>query len=242
MTSKKPVIGILLDWQESGSFSKRPHYAVRQDYFDAISAVGGLPMGLPYDENQMNDHIAEIDGLLCPGGNYASPPEWYIDGKVTTYDASPRAEYEVKLIRAVLDAGKPVLGICGGMQVMAAAFGCKMVPDLHEYFDTDIDHKNGTSADGFAYSVDITPETKLAAITGETTMRVNTAHKEAVVECPDHVKVTAVAEDGVIQGIEIPSCYFAVGVQWHPEFFIDDDKGEPGHRKLFEALIEKACK
>jgi len=239
----KPIIGILLDWQESGSFSKRPHYAVRQDYFDAISAVGGLPMGLPYDDDQMTDHIAAIDGLLCPGGNYASPSEWYIDGLETTYDASPRAEYETKLIRAVLDVGKPVLAICGGMQVMGAAFGCKMVPDLHSYFDTSIDHKNGTDATGFAYSVDIKPDTKLAVITGVTSMRVNTAHKEAVVKWPeDKVVISAVAEDGVIQGLEIPAYDFAVGVQWHPEFFVKDDKGEPGHRKLFEALIKKATK
>lgn len=239
----KPLIGILLDWQESGTFSKRPHYAVRQDYFDAISAVGGLPVGLPYDEAQMHDHIAAIDGLLCPGGNYASPPEWYIDGKTTTYAESPRAAYEVKLIRTLLDSGKPVLGICGGMQVMGAAFGCKMVPDLHEYYDTTIDHKHGTSAEGFAYSVDIKPDTLLASVTSETAMRVNTAHKEAVVEWPEgDVIISAIAEDGVIQGIEIPAYDFALGVQWHPEFFVQDDKGEPGHRKLFEALIKKAAK
>ena len=236
----KPVIGLLLDWQENGSFSKRPHYAVRQDYFDAVSACGGLPMGLPYDRENMKDHIDRIDGLLCPGGNYASPPEWYLDGMETTYDPSPRAEYEIELIRKVLDAGKPVLAICGGMQVMSAAFGAKMVPDLHSYFDTDIDHKNGTSSDGFAYRVDIEPGSRLAKITGETSMRVNSAHKEAVVETGDQITTVAVAEDGVIQGIEVPEYDFAVGVQWHPEMFVKDDKGEPGHRKLFEALIAKA--
>jgi len=236
--SNQPVIGVLLDWQENGTFSSRPHYALRQLYFDAISACGGLPIGLPYNDEQMPDYIQKIDGLLCPGGNYASPSSWYLEGEQTTYDDSPRAAYEVKLICAALDAGKPVLGICGGMQVMAAAFDAKMTSDLHEFYDTDINHKNGCPADQFAFDIDITPDTLLYRILGTDHMKVNSAHREAIVIVPDEIKICAVSSDQIIQAIELPAYPFALGVQWHPEFFIKDDKGQPGHRQIIEAFID----
>ncbi|MGM0422015.1 MAG: gamma-glutamyl-gamma-aminobutyrate hydrolase family protein [Pseudomonadota bacterium] len=234
----KPVIGVLLDWQEEGTFSSRPHYALRQLYFDAIAVCGGLPIGLPYDDAQMKDYINKIDGLFCPGGNYASPKSWYLEGEQTTYDDSPRADYEIKLIRAALKAGKPFLGICGGMQVMAAAFDAKMTGDLHQFYDTDINHKNGCPADEFAFDIDITPGTLLSRITGNDQMKVNSAHREAVVIVPDQVKVSAISSDQIIQAIELPAYPFALGVQWHPEFFVKDDQGEPGHRRIIEAFIE----
>ena len=238
--NKKPTIGVLLDWQEDGSFSSRPHYALRQLYFDAILECGGLPFGLPYNDANLDEYIDRIDGLFCPGGNYATPDSWYVNGEETTYDDSPRAGYEVKLIKAALNTGLPVLGVCGGMQVMAAAFGARMTADLHKFYDTTINHKNGKPADQFAYDIAITRGTLLHKITGTETMKVNSAHREAVVTVPDDVNISALSEDQTIQAIEIPAYDFALGVQWHPEFFVKDAKDQPGHRKIFEAFLQAA--
>ena len=240
MINNKPIIGVLLDWQENGSFSKRPHYALRQAYFDAISWAGGVPIGLAYDEAHKQDYLSLIDGMLCPGGNFASPAEWYVAGEETPYAPSPRAKYEVRLIKDALDKGVPVLGICGGMQVMGAAFGCKFTGDLHKYYETDIDHKKGTPATEFAFDVTIKSDTKLHDIVGSDTMQVNAAHREAVVKHPDSVIVSAKNHIGVVEALEIPAYDFAIGVQWHPEFFTTDDKGESGHGKIFKALIAAA--
>lgn len=240
--NKKPIIGVLLDWEESGSFSKRPYYTLRQGYFDAITAAGGLPIGLAYGAANTSEYLNLIDGLLCPGGNFASPAEWYVNGEKTPYAPSPRAEFEVGFIKEALDAGCPVLGICGGMQVMGAAFGCKFTGDLHAYYKTDIDHKKGTPATDFAFDVTIERGTKLHDIVGSDRLKVNAAHREAIVEHPPEAIISAKNDIGVVQALEIPAYDFAIGVQWHPEFFVADDKGQPGHRKLFEALIKTARK
>lgn len=54
----KPLIGITLDWQKDGSFSKRPHYALRTHYFDAVAAAGGLGFGIPYQEGMIAGYVA----------------------------------------------------------------------------------------------------------------------------------------------------------------------------------------
>lgn len=241
MTQNAPFIGVLLDWQEEGTFSSRPYYALRQLYFDVITECGGIPFGLPYDKAHLDDYVSHIDGLFSPGGNYATPNHWYLEGEETTYDDSPRSEYEVAVIKAVLDAGKPVLGICGGMQVMAAAFGARMTSDLHKFYDTDINHKNGCPADEFAFDVEITPDTLLSSIVKTDQMKVNSAHREAIVTVPDQVKISAVSTDQIIQAIEIPEYRFALGVQWHPEFFVKDSKGQPGHRQIIDAFIKASA-
>ena len=131
------------------------------------------------------------------------------------------------------------MGICGGMQVLGASQGCKFTGDLHAYYKTENNYKNGTPAEDFAFTVNITQGTRLHDIVGNEVLKINAAHREAIVEHPEHVTVSALSvEDHIVQAIELPEHKFAIGVQWHPEFFISDDKGQTGHRKVFEALVK----
>ena len=237
----KPVIGITLDWKESGSFADRPFYAMEQYYFEAITAAGGIPIGIPsYEEHDIQDYIKRIDGLLSPGGNFAYPASWYIgDDAKSSYGHSPRAQFDIELIKSVLDIRKPVLGICAGMQMIGGSFGCKITHDVHEYLDTDINHLKGKPIDEFAYTVDIKENTLLHSIINTDLLPVNSSHQEAIVDVPDNVIINAISIDKCIQGIEIKDYPFALGVQWHPEIFINSAE-ETGHRKIFEAFLE-AC-
>lgn len=237
--SKRPLIGITLDWQKQGTFSRRPHYALREHFFHAVHVAGGLPVGIPYNISAIEDYVSNLDGLLTPGGNFASPKSWYVHPDETSpYEPSPRLEFDTNLIHAMLDADKPVLGICAGMQLMAGIFGCKMTHDLHSYYNTTIDYLNQKPAEEYAYDISIEPGTLLSRITNLKTMPVNTAHQEAVVEVTNDVVVNAHSPEGVVEGIELPKYRFALGAQWHPEFFTD--LGNP-HRKIFEAFVT-ACK
>lgn len=237
----KPVIGITLDWEEQGSFSERPHYALRAQYFDAVTRAGGVPLGIPYQAGHLVDYIAAIDGLLSPGGRMASPPDWYVDNpNPVPYGASPRLDFEMKLIENALKAGLPVLGICQGMQLLGGLHGCHMTPDVTSHYQTEIEHNGGeTPAHKTAHSIAITPDTLLHEITGVTEMEVNTAHREGLVSATEGVVISASAPDGVIEAIEIPERGFALGVQWHPEFFIEEDGP---NRRLFAALVEAAAR
>ncbi|TNE26547.1 MAG: gamma-glutamyl-gamma-aminobutyrate hydrolase family protein [Alphaproteobacteria bacterium] len=243
----KPLIGITLDWQKDGSFSTRPHYALRTHYFDAVAAAGGLGFGIPYQTDMIADYVARCDGFLSPGGECASPAEWYVaeeqkDGKGgSPYDVSPRVVFELALTRAFLDAGKPVLGICQGMQQLGGMHGCKMTGDVHSYLKTEINHAPGVvPPEDYAYDVTIEKDSRLYGITGAETLPVNTAHREALVTAGADVRVSARSADGCIQAIELENHAFAIGIQWHPEYFTK--AAERGHQKIFEALVIAAGK
>ncbi len=238
--TQKPLIGITLDWKENGSFADRPFYAMEQDYFTAVDVAGGIPMAIPCKHTHGIDlYVEKIDGLLAPGGNFASPENWYVsDNGKSPYAPSPRAAFEIDLISKTLKAGKPVLGICAGMQIMAGIFDCKMTENIHKHLKTDIDHLHGKALPEFAYDVDITPDTLLHKIMGKTCCPINSHHQEAVVSAPEHIRINAIATDGCIQGIEIPQYDFAIGVQWHPEVFLGDDKNS--FLPLFQAFIKAA--
>jgi putative glutamine amidotransferase len=234
----RPLIGITLDYQESGTFSKRPHYAVRTVYFAAVEAAGGLPVAIPHLAERLPDYLAMVDGLVIPGGTHASPESWYVDlHEPAPYKDSPRAAFDIAAVKEALSRDLPLLGICAGMQELACVAGAKMTRNLHKHHATAIDHLNGRPAEEYAHDVTVEPGTRLAGIVGAGVMPVNTAHQEAVVSVPGGMTISARSPDGVIEAIEIPGRRFALGVQWHPEFFTA--AGSP-HRKLFEALVAEA--
>lgn len=234
--SNRPTIGILLDYETSGSFSKRPHYALRTAYFDAIWKAGGVPVGIPYIEAARDAYLDILAGLIVPGGFYTFPPELY--GDPATNDVlHPRYAFERQLMAEALDRDLPTLGICAGMQVMAAARGATMWRDIKNELDCTVDHLNEKPAEETAHPITIEAGTRLHAIAGSSQIAVNTAHNEALNHVPDGIVISARAPDGIIEAIELPDRRFAVGVQWHPEFFLDD--GDPNFA-LFEHLIAEA--
>lgn len=236
--SGKPIIAITLDWQESGSFSSRPHYALREHYVNVIEKAGGIPVLLPYLENMIDEYLDLAGGLLIPGGFFASPPSWYIgnDGK-SPYEESPRLNFDLELIEKALKRDMPILGICAGMQLMAGLYGCKMTPDIHKHISTKIDHLNGEPAESKAHKIILENGSGLIDICGSKEFDINSAHREAIISVTGDVLISGKAEDGTIEAVEIKGKKFAYGVQWHPEFF--DSESDPSF-KLFKALVRAA--
>lgn len=232
----RPMIGILLDYEPSGSFSKRPHYALRTAYFDAVWKAGGLPVGLPYLDGADDAYLSAVDGLIVPGGFYPFPAEVYgraADGA----PVHPRYAFERTLMLDALGRDLPTLGICAGMQVMAVARGATVWDDIARELDCAVDHLNEKPAEETAHTVTIAPGTRLFEIAGASEIAVNTAHNEALRDVPDGIAISARAPDGIVEAIELPDRRFALGVQWHPEFFLTE--GDPNFR-LFEHLIDAA--
>lgn len=238
----RPVIGVVLDHEPnpnmdttvSGVFSRRPFYALRTHYFEALWQAGALPVALPYEHEAIPHFLTLCQGIVTPGGRYPFPDSWY--GKGAKADVpDPRFGFEVALTKACLDQDKPILGICCGMQVMGGIFGAKIHEDVMAATGTTIDHLNEKPAEEDAHAISIIEGSKLHQITGVTEMMVNTAHREALYDIPETVAVSATAPDGVVEAIEIPGHRFALGVQWHPEFY-GDGTSNP-HAKLFDALV-----
>ncbi len=234
----RPLIGVIMDYEASGSFSSRPHYALRCGYFDAVLKAGGLPVALPYLDEARDDYLNRCDGLIVPGGFYPFPSRLYGRDESPDETVHPRHRFEVDLTRAAMDRDMPFFGICAGMQVIAATKGCTLYADIGDDPGTNIDHLNGRPAEEIAHTVAITPGTLLHRIVGVGEMAVNTAHKEALRDATDGIVINARAPDGIVEGIELPDQTFCLGVQWHPEFFLDD--ASP-HLALFRAFVTAAA-
>jgi putative glutamine amidotransferase len=234
----RPVVGITLDAEPPGGYSAYPWYALRRNYADAVAQAGGLPLPLPHYPPLAADFLYLIDALVVTGGAFDVDPALYDPGAATHPTVllrRDRTEAEHALLRGALARDMPILGICGGEQLLAVALGGTLIQHIPDSVPGALEHEQKNPRHEAGHSIAIHPGTLLARIVGTETMAVNSAHHQAVLDPGRSVTVNATAPDGVIEGIEDGRYRFCLGVQWHPEFAID-----PGDARLFAALIEAA--
>ncbi|MBO1328673.1 gamma-glutamyl-gamma-aminobutyrate hydrolase family protein [Acetobacter suratthaniensis] len=239
MMADRPVIGITLDLEDGGAdqYSRFAWCAMRENYLSAVSTAGGLPVALPLFPQLAHDYMDRLDGLLITGGAFDIDPALY--GEQTRHPSVTlrprRTRAESAFLAEAMTRGLPVLGICGGMQLMAVALGGTLIQHLPDTLPDALPHEQPNPRDEASHAVDILPGTQLASIAQDRARAaVNSAHHQAVRDV-GRGRVNAVAEDGVIEGVEDPAQEFFIGVQWHPEFGID-----PVDKALFRAFIKAA--
>jgi putative glutamine amidotransferase len=232
-----PVIGITLDSEQPGGYSKLPWYALRENYAERVAAAGGLPLLLPHHPEQAQAYVERIDALIVTGGNFDVDPALFgaatRHAKVTTKER--RTAFEIAVLREALARDMPVLGICGGQQLLNVVLGGTLIQHIPDEVEDALAHEQPNPRTEPGHAVRVVEGTLLHRVTGRAEMQVNSAHHQAVKEVAVGIVVDAVASDGVVEGIEDPKRRFCLGVQWHPEYGID-----PGDAKIFAALIEAA--
>ncbi|MSP28939.1 MAG: gamma-glutamyl-gamma-aminobutyrate hydrolase family protein [Acetobacteraceae bacterium] len=233
-----PLIGVTLDSEQPGGYSKYPWYALRQNYADAIIAAGGLPVALPHHPDFAAAYLDRIQGLVVTGGAFDVDPALYGEGSrhTTVTLKENRTDAELSLVQGALARNMPVLGICGGQQLLAVALGGTLIQHIPDSVANALEHEQPNPRHEPGHAVAVTPGTLLHRVVGSAAMNVNSAHHQAVRAAGPHAVVNAVAPDGVVEGVEDSRYLFALGVQWHPEYLID-----PGDVKIFAAFIA-ACR
>ena len=233
---RRPRIGLTLDAEKPGGYSAYPWYALRTNYAEAVAAAGGVPLALPHVAALAEEMLDTIDALIVTGGAFDVAPALYGDADQhdTVVVKEGRTAAEMALLRGALARDMPVLGICGGEQLLAVALGGSLIQHIPDTVAAALAHEQPNPRHEAGHSVAITPGSRLHAIVGTDRMAVNSSHHQAVRGAGRGV-VNAVAPDGVIEGIEDPARRFCIGVQWHPEFSID-----AGDALIFRALVEAA--
>lgn len=233
-----PVIGITLDSEEPGGYSKFPWYALRQNYCGAVAAAGGLPVPLPHEPELAEQYLARIDGLVVTGGAFDVDPALFgaAERHATVKLKTRRTAFELAMVGGALERDMPILGICGGQQLLNVALGGTLIQHIPDEVADSLAHEQPNPRDEPGHDVELVAGTRLAAICGAGRIPVNSAHHQAVKAVAPGCVADAFAADGVIEGIEDPRRRFCIGVQWHPEFTIS-----PADAALYRAFIE-ACR
>lgn len=232
-----PVIGITLDYETGGGYSKLPWYALRENYCAAVARFGALPLPLPHEVEKAGDYLALLDGLIITGGAFDVSPELYGDAskheKTSTKDR--RTQFEFAVTKGAIEKKLPILGICGGEQLLNVVLGGTLIQHIPDSVKDALEHEQKNPRHEPGHTVKIERGTLLHKIVGGDTVDVNTAHHQAIAKPAPGTVVNAKTSDGVIEGIELPGHPFCLGVQWHPEYFVDAADG-----KILEAFVA-AC-
>lgn len=234
---KKPLIALTLDYETSKGYSKYPWYAIRENYFTSIEESGGIGVGIPHNMKDIVSLLHKIDGLVITGGNFDIDPNIFGESSVhkTVKLKENRTNFELLAAEIMLKQNKPVLGICGGEQLINVLYKGSLIQHIPDEIKNSIEHEQKNPRNEAGHSVTIQENTKLYSIISKQNIMVNSAHHQAIKVPGKGLIVNALSNDGVIEGIEDPTKTFCIGVQWHPEFFI-----QGSDNKLLKAFIN-AC-
>ena len=233
----RPVIGITLDSEDPGGYSNLPWYALRKNYVDAVTSAGGLPLPLPQEPDQAADYLGLIDALVVTGGAFDVNPALFgaDERHPTVITKERRTAFELSITRGAVEKDMPVLGICGGQQLLHVVLGGQLIQHIPDEVTDALAHEQPNPRDEPGHSVAVKEGTLLHRIVGCDRLDVNSAHHQAAKGEPEGVQINAVASDGVIEGIEATDRKFCLGVQWHPEYEVST-----GDTAIFKALIQAA--
>ncbi|MFD1397060.1 gamma-glutamyl-gamma-aminobutyrate hydrolase family protein [Kroppenstedtia eburnea] len=233
----KPAIGITLSMRR-----KENSLTLSRDNADAVLAAGGIPFLLPYatEADVLDGMTKQIDGLLLTGGDDIDPSLFGEEPLPGLGEVEPeRDRMEIALARRMVKAGKPVLAICRGCQILCIALGGDMYQDLYSQREDLIQHVQRGPREYLSHSIQIREGTLLSQIAGADRIRVNSFHHQAVRRLPDGVILSATAPDGVTEAFEGSGSAFVMGVQWHPENLFRTDAVS---RRLFHTFVGHARK
>jgi putative glutamine amidotransferase len=226
----KPIIGITTDYEEENkSYSQYPWFALRENYIKSCEKYGANCIILPISKDSIDLNL--LDGLVITGGNFDIHPKFFgqkINNKKVKIK-SKRTNYEINLLKKFFKLNKPILGICGGAQLINVFDGGSLIQDIN----TNINHEQPNPRNETGHDIEIISKTYLNKIYRRKLSGVNSAHHQAVDIIGKNLEINALSSDGIVEAFKHREHFYCLGIQWHPEFLIT---------KLDETIIKDFIK
>ncbi|WP_010094335.1 gamma-glutamyl-gamma-aminobutyrate hydrolase family protein [Ornithinibacillus scapharcae] len=234
----KPLIGVITSME-----LEQDSYYTTTENVKAILGAGGIPIMLPYFQDELDLHtVAEtIDGLYATGGYDIDPTIFGEEPHPMLGTIIPdRDSFEIKLMKKMLEADKPILGVCRGSQTLNIALGGDMYQDIYAQKEGDLlQHQQGAPKEHGSHFVEIVDGSLLNGLVGKARLKVNSRHHQANQKVVEPLQICAKAADGVVEAIESTEHKFVLAVQWHPENMLVT--GDEASKAIFRGFIN-ACK
>ena len=228
----KPRIGVITRYND-----KDRKYLSNSSYVQAVADNGGIAVQLPLVDIDDVERLMEcVDGLLLTGGPDVSTLLYGEEPCVKMGAACQHNDLmEMALMRAAMAEGKPVLGICRGIQVINETLGGTLYQDIPSQLPAAEMHHQSSARDEVTHSVSVTPGTYAYKVFGAEKIYVNTFHHQAIKDLGEGLTITARAKDGIVEAVENADGS-VFGVQWHPEELY---RLYPEHRAIFTTFIDR---
>ena len=226
----KPLIGLTTYGRDDkNAFSLPAHY------LDSVRRAGGIPFLITPDENELDDVFSLLGGLILTGGGDIDPQFYNGEKHETIYMVDhERDNGENEVFQKFEKTGKPILGICRGMQIINIAWGGTLIAHLPDVFGELVLHRAPPRMPT-SHRVTLNPDSKLASLMEVSECEISSWHHQALDKVAPTLKVVGHAPDGVIEAFECDEHSWLFAVQWHPELTSAED---PAQQRLFDYLVQ----
>ncbi len=240
---RRPSIGITPDISVATLESPSVKFELKTAYAEAVFRAGGLPFILPFTDERslIEQYLDRVSGVLITGGAFDISPQMYGEAPQPQLGEikQNRTNFEAAVLRLAMQRKLPVLGICGGMQLLNVIAGGTLVQDIATQLPQAKAHQQKHDRAQPQHPIEVKDQTLLAeCVGGKGQLMVNSTHHQAVRVIGSGLLVCASSPDGVIEAIEgQASDHFVLGVQWHPELILDS---VPPNLGIYKTFVHRA--
>ena len=230
MPARKPLIGLT-----TYARNEKDAFSLPAPYLAAVRRAGGIPFLIAPDETELDAIVQLLSGLILTGGGDLDPKLYEGRDHETVYMVDhERDNGEIAILKLFLEAEKPVLGICRGMQVINVALGGSLLDHVPDHFGEKVIHRM-PPREPTPHKVSIDSNSRLASLLGTAECEISSWHHQALERVATELRVVGHAPDGLVEAVEWNEYPWLYAVQWHPELTAATD---PVQQRLFDALVE----